>query len=72
MAKLQCKTRFNDYWLDEDVFKAWIKKFPDDNYINASGCLSTTGKEALVKHLNTKNHQIADKKRWKFKYTKLL
>ena len=27
MAILQYKTLFNDYWLDEDVFKALIKKF---------------------------------------------
>ena len=27
MAKLQHKIHFNASWLDEDVFKAWIKKF---------------------------------------------
>ena len=32
MAKLQYKTRFNDSWLDEDVFKAWKEIVPDDNY----------------------------------------
>ena len=75
MAKLQYKTGFNDSWLD---FKTWIKKFPDDNYkfycqwCRFTGCLSTTGKKALVKHLNTKKHQMADKKSCKFNYTKLL
>ena len=50
MPNLQYKTHFNDSWLDEDDYKAWIKKVPGDNdkfycqWCRFTGTLSTTGK----------------------------
>ena len=59
MAKLHYKTHFNDSWLDEDDFKAWIKKVPGNN--DKFYCqwyrftwTSNTGKQVLVRHSKIK------------------
>ena len=65
MAKVY-KSRFKDSWLEDDVFKDWVERNPDDCYkyyckwCNVSGKLSDTGKKALVRHMRSKKHQKAD------------
>ena len=60
MAKFY-KSRFNDFWLKDYVFKDWVENIPDDDnkfycqWCKFTGCSSATIKKALVKHLSTKS-----------------
>ena len=68
MAKIHYKARFNDSWLVENDLKGWIKKVPDDtNYFcqwcKFTGSLSITGKQAIFKHIKSKRHQMANRKK---------
>ena len=48
------KSRFNDFWLKDYVFKDWVEKIPDEDnkmrktlsVVKFTGCFSATGKKS--------------------------
>ena len=60
------RSHFNDEWYDDDLYKGWVQRVPEDDnkfyckFCDFTGSLSNTGKKALLTHYNTKKHQMND------------